>query len=250
MKNSNKLLLAALLLLIAFLATYNISLRAEYQKGTYKDQESYKNFDSLNFKNFNAISINGASRISVKIMKGPYQVRVDHNATEYIKFKQAGSWLKLDLDLYKDMRFFGGTNQVVISLPEIKELQVNSVYTQEGKQITDKVKFQGLFQYRVLVEGFVQDNLSLKQDNASIVNLAGIKLNKLQVVSGLAPGSVSELNIFKGTIISEADLNIRNKSQLLLDNVQISNLKYYFADSARVTLVGASLNILKQDKNQ
>ena len=66
MKNSNKILLVAIMALIIATVIYNLSLKAEYLAGFYKNPYHYAK--SLNIKNFNAIH-NKAGNIFDVIVK-------------------------------------------------------------------------------------------------------------------------------------------------------------------------------------
>ncbi|SMB85053.1 hypothetical protein SAMN00120144_3158 [Hymenobacter roseosalivarius DSM 11622] len=238
MKTSNKLLLTALLFLLTSLAAYNMALKTEYRKGTYKDP--YKNFTALNLKDFNALEINPASILNVKVMAGPYAVWVHKKAAEYVQVKQTGQRLRLDVAFAEDKDFTGNSYAVMISCPRLTSLTTNAVYSVKGKQTIDK-DLGSFPNFGVTVSGFTQDSLWVRQDNASLLKLTDNTLGRLRAVAGLSPGSSSTLHLLATNHITAANLGIRHKSQLILENVAIPQLHYQFADSAKATISGASL---------
>lgn len=243
MKTSNKLLLTALLLVIGFLATYNLALLAEYRTGRYKDP--YQQYTALNLQNFNAVTVNAASKISVKIMAGPYQVRVFNDLAEVIKIKQTNSTVFVDLDLPEEARLYGPTYQVVISCPTLHTLRTDAVYTANGKKIINKNIPEPYLNRHTLVQGFRQANFQLQQDHAGAVNLADNRFDKLTATVGASIGSTNTLTITKGNLLQNAHLDLRHQSKLVLNDVLIPNLNYQLSDSTRVTCSGAALGMLK-----
>ncbi|PSR52526.1 hypothetical protein AHMF7605_02790 [Adhaeribacter arboris] len=86
MKTSTVLLLTAFLILLGSLAAYNMALKNEYNKGTYKDP--YHNYITLNYRDFDQVEINPATEMNVKIKAGPFSVQVHPHATDLVKIKK------------------------------------------------------------------------------------------------------------------------------------------------------------------
>jgi len=82
-------------------------------------------------------------------------------------------------------------------------------------------------------------------DNASHVVLAHNNIKFLDAVAGMSSGSNSKLNLTETNQLQAAKLDIRNKSQLILDNLVIPDLAYTFSDSARLDIKGSALQLLK-----
>jgi hypothetical protein len=236
MKTSNKLALTAFVFLLASLAAYNMALKTEYNKGTYKDP--FKDFTALNFKDFNALEINPAHILNIKVSAGPYAVWVRKEAAAYVQVKQTGQRLRLDAVFPEERDYARRTYAVMISCPRLINLTTNAMYSAKGKLSTDKAQATS---YAVTVSGFAQDSLRILQDNASSVKLLDNTLSQLRVVAGLSVGSSSALHVLPGNRIAAASFDIRNKSQLVLDDVSIPKLRYQFADSAKATISGAAL---------
>lgn len=229
--------------LLASLAAYNMALRTEYRKGTYKDP--FKDFTALKLRDFHDLEINPGSILNVQVTKGPYAVWVRKKAAEYVQVKQAGLRLRLDATFAEEKVYTGSAYAVIITCPQLVTLTTNAVYSVKGKQITDKN--QGPFTtYAVTVTGFAQDSLRVLQDNASTVKLIDNTLGELRAVVGRNPGSGSALHLLPGNRITAADLAIRSRSQLILEDVAIPRLRYQFADSAKATISGAALGVIRR----
>lgn len=243
MKTSNKLALTALLVLLTSLAAYNMALKNEYDKGTYKNP--YKDFIALDLKGFNELEINPASILNVEVKAGPYAVWVRKGADEYVTVKQLGRRLRLDAAFAEEKEYTGRGYAVMISCPRLTALTANAVYSVKGKPTTDKNT--GPFRnFGVTVSGFAHDSLRLSQDNASLVKLTDNRFGLLRAVAGLSDGSSSTLHVLPSNRIGAARLDIRNKSELVLENIRIPQLQYQFSDSAKATVSGTSLGMLMQ----
>lgn len=241
MKTSTALLLTAFLILLGSLAAYNMALKTEYNKGTYKDP--YRDFITLNYRDFDQVEINPATEMNVKIMAGDYKVQVHKSATDFIQFKKAGRQLQVNLVYPQEEQELRSWELVVITCPQLIDLKTNAFYTVKGKKITPTKSWDDNV---ITLQGFKQDNLNLEQDKASAVNLLENKINRLKAVVGLSAGSTARLHLDKTNRIQEADLDIRNKSELVIENVTIPKLQYQFSDSARATFTGSALGILAQ----
>lgn len=241
MKTSNKLLLTAVLFLLASLAAYNMTLKNEFNKGTYKDP--YKNHTALSFRGFDELEINPGSICKVNISKGPYAVWVRSSAVDFVQVKQTGKRLRLDVAFPAEKGSPRNAPTLMISCPQLNVLSTNALYSVNGKPTIDKA-IKPSQSFAVTVSGFAQDSLLVRQDNASIVKLVDNKLGLLRAVAGLSPGSGSSLQVLPSNRIIAANLDIRHKSQLILEGTTIPQLYYQFADSATATMSGATLSAL------
>jgi len=240
MKTSTTYLLAALLVLLASLTAYNMALRTEYRSGAYKDP--LRNYEVLNFKNFTEIAIPAASRINVKVLAGPFSVRVNPAAAKLLRVSQQGGQLRIALALLGEPETLGWGETVVISCPRLTALTTDGTYEVAG-QLRHSPTVVGR---TILVQGFTQDSLSLHQDRGSRVELANNRLGLLRAVVGTTPGSHPILQLNSGNHIADANLTLAHQSELVLDNVQISQLHHRLGDSVKVTLAGAALGSLKR----
>lgn len=241
MKNSSKYLLAALLVLLASLTGYNMALRAEYRRGDYKDP--LHGYATLPLKNFTTVEVPAAAFLSVKIVAGPFGVRVHPDAAEYVHVRQQGRRLVITAAFARQVQYLGRGPAVVISCPRLAALSTNALYEVKNERQLRKNSAGG---EKVLVQGFTQDSLTLSQDNGSRIELAGNKLGYLRAEAGRSPGSHALLQLNAGNQVAAADVAIGHQSELLLDNVLIPKLRYQFGDSVKVTLLGRALGSLPQ----
>ncbi|MFD1468385.1 hypothetical protein ACFQ48_09125 [Hymenobacter caeli] len=237
MKNSNKWVLAAVLLLLGSLTAYNMGLRAEYRTGNYKDP--LHNFAALDFKNFTSVSVPAATALQVKIVRGPFGVRLNRDVATAVHVAQRGGQLVVTASFAGQRRYWGPRDVLIISCPRLDSLSTDAVYQLDGKPQTDKNGTMG----RVAVEGFVQDTLVLRQRRASRVALAGNTLRYLRAEVGSGPGGAA-LDLNGSNRIAAADLDVRRHGELSISNVAIPQLRYHFADSAQATLAGTALGQL------
>ncbi|AMR26444.1 hypothetical protein A0257_04545 [Hymenobacter psoromatis] len=242
MKTSTTFLLAALLVLLASLTAYNMALRAEYRSGAFKDP--LHDYATLKFSNFTEVEAPAAGVVGIKIIAGPYRVRISPRAAKYVQVHQQGSRLVITA-AFPDQRVPLGQTAVVISCPQLTQLTANADYALNGARHRDK---QEIFfaASPVVVEGFTQDSLSVQQDNATHIELIKNNLKFLRVVAGATPGSHSILQMGQDNRIAAANLALNHQSELQLYNLAIPQLQYHFADSAKAILTGAALVGLRQ----
>ena len=238
MKNSNKWVLAAALLLLASLTAYNMGLRAEYRTGNYKNP--LHNFVALNFKNFTSVSVPAATALQVKIMRGPFSVRLNKDAAG-VHVAQRGGQLVVTANFAGRRQYWGQRETLIITCPRLDSLTTDAVYQLDGKPQIDKNGTLG----RVAVEDLTQDSLVVCQHRTSHVTLAGNTLGYLRAEVGSGPGGAT-LDLNSSNHIAAADLDVRNHSELSISNLAIPNLRYHFADSAKATLSGAALGGLRR----
>ena len=235
MKTSLKFLLAALVVLLASLTAYNMALRAEYRSGAYKDP--LRHYSALDFKDFTEIDVPAASLLNVKIMAGPFNVWVNPAAEKFVRISQRSGRLVVALAMPEQAQPLGWGETVVISCPHLAALTTDGTYEVAG-QPQHSPTLNGR---TVLVQGFTQDSLALRQDRGSRIELKNNRLGLLRAVAGTTLGSHSSLQVNAGNHITAASLTLAHQSELVLDNVQIAQLRHQFGDSAKVTLTGAAL---------
>jgi hypothetical protein len=241
MKNSSKFLLAAVLVLLASLTAYNMALRTEYHKGTYKDP--LRGFATLPLTGFTEVAVPAASSVNVKVVAGPYSVRLNPRVQEFVHVRQQGQRLIVEANFPVRQAFLGWGDGVVISCPRLTALTADAVYLEAGQQRADKKYPESRI---VRVEGFVQDSLTVRADRASHIELAGNKLGLLRATTGTTPGSHTTLTLNADNRIAATRLDLRHQSELKMNNVLIPELRYQVADSAQALLSGATLRRLSQ----
>ena len=239
MKTSNKIFAAALLLLFGSLTAYNMALRAERRTNNYKNP--LHNYYSLALNNFDAVSVPSVSGLQVKIVAGPFAVRVSKEAAAFVRVTQRGPQLLVAVAYPKEPEPLGRPAAVVISCPRLVALTTAGTYTVAGQRPLGELQTVGT----VLVQGFRQDSLTLRQNQSNQIRLVGNTLHWLRAVVGASPGSGPELQIGADNRILSADLTIGHRGRLALSTA-IARLRHQFSDSATVTLSGGAVRSLGQ----
>jgi hypothetical protein len=240
MKTSINFLLAALVVLLASLTAYNMALRNEYRSGAYKDL--LRNYTTLDFKNFTEVDVPAASKLDVKIMAGPFKVRVNPAAEKFVRVSQQGGRLVVSLVMPEQAQSLGWGQTVVISCPHLAALTTGGTSEVAGQPNIS----QHYIGRTILVQGFTQDSLALSQDHGSRIELTNNRLGLLRAAAGATPGSHPILQVNSGNHIAAASLTLAHQSELILDNVQIPQLHHSFGDSTKVTMTGTALrSVLK-----
>lgn len=239
MKTSNKLILAAFLVFVVSLTTYNYALRAEYLTGSYKDL--YRDFESINIKDFNEVEINGADLIQVEIKQGVYGIHQKKSKIPF-RFTKIGKRLIMTIAYPEkpDEPINFGNNFVSIACPHLTLLKINNGFLINGKTATN-LSWNTDWEPSLTLKKFTLDSLFIQQDD----NRFYLKDNKIGVLK-VTTAAHSKLNIDKSNTIQKANLQINYFSQLVLDNIFIPQLAYQLGDSSKVTLIGKSLNILRK----
>lgn len=241
MKNSSKFLLAAVLVLLASLTAYNMALRNEYHLGTYKDP--LRDFATLPLTGFTEVAVPAGSSVSVKVMAGPYSVRINPRVQEFVHVRQQGSRLVVEAVFPERQKFLGWGEGVVISCPRLTALSTDAVYLEAGQQRVDKDYPENRV---VRVQGFAQDSLAVRADRASHVELVGNQLGLLRATTGATPGSHTSLTIGADNRIAAAQLDLQHQSEVKMKDILIPRLRYQVSDSAQALLSGAALRRLAQ----
>lgn len=242
MKTSNKFVVAALLLILITLFIYDEMLKSEYVSGRYKDP--YRNYVSLSFKDFTTIDLNSATIANAKIVQGPFSVRIDKNAEEYVNVIKNQNTLIVNANFKSSMLYNPKPYLIIISCPKLAELKTGATYAIHNLPVTDTIV--GWQMREVLIDGFKQDSLIVNQDYGSTVVIKDSHLNYLNGTIGKKRGSGSIIKIFKSNSIERVNLEIQNRSQLELNNIQVPRLNYQLADSAKIIFNGAAANFLKK----
>ncbi|MBO2011444.1 hypothetical protein [Hymenobacter negativus] len=236
MKTSNKLLVAALALVLGTVASYDVALRAEYLTGRYKDP--LQNYTKQPNTGFDAVEVPAGLYFKVRIEAGPAGVWVNKDAAEYVRFRQNGRTLAVTLAQPEEEHFLGGREAVVIHCPQLQQLTTDSPYSAARRKA-----HQGQPSGEVLVRNFNQDSLRVDQRWAGTVKLESNNLRQLRAVAGASVGSAPALEVAGSNNIQGADLAINHQSRLDL-KTQIPQLRYHFSDSATVTFGGTAASAL------
>lgn len=236
MKKSTVLLVAAVLVLLASLTAYNMALRTEYRRGTYKDP--LRDYAALPFTDFDEVVVEPGSVARVRIEAGPYQVRRSPAAAELLQVRQQGRRLVVSATLPANVLALGWGEALVIRCPRLTAVAADARFRRAGKPDLDQEPRFG----RVLVRGFSgPDTLRLRQAHGSRLELQGNHLAGLVAEAGQQPGARPELTLDATNELGATRLVLGHQSLLRLQGARLGRLRYQLADSVRLELTGAAL---------
>ena len=244
MKTSSKLVVAGIVLLLAALFAYNYLLKQEYLTGSYK--VPYKDYVHLKFSDFDAVDVLSSTTTNVKFVQGPYSVKINDDALTYTTVEQKGKRLIIASNFEGEYRNNQNGYLLIISMPKLIEVNTSATYTKnKGAQtITDTIVLEDWHMRQVLIEGFNEDSINVKQNYGSTVVFSNNKIHILNAIVGASDSSGSKLIIQKNNRFDQARINVLNRSTFSLDGKAVQNLKYSLADSAKITFTGSSQNII------
>lgn len=240
MKTSSKIFIAALVFLVLCILGYDYLLKKEFNTGRYKDVYSY--YIPLKFKNFNTLDINASQIANVKLVQGPFSVKMDPDARGYATIKQTGERLQIDVTFDGSQYYNHAAYLLLISCPVIKSVNASAFVTDKNQKKIDTVANEGWNGRNVLIEGFKQDSLTITQNYGSQILLANNTIGSLNATVGQSPLSGSILTVLEDNRFENANLQIMNRSKLILKQARIKNLHYSLADSTHLVLNGAAKN--------
>jgi hypothetical protein len=245
MKTSNRLILCALLLILLTQLGYDHLLKAEFISGRYKD--AYKDYVKLNYKNFDVVDLESSTAANVKFVQGPFKIIADSVATSNIKISQEGKKLIITAAYDKEYLWNANPYLIVISCPKLSAVHAGATYTvNKNIAVTDTINYISWNMRRVLIDGFKQDSLAITQDFGSTVELANNDLVHVTATVGKSAGSGSKIILLNGNRLKNANFEILNRSELVINNGGIENIHYHLADSAKMTIGAGSQNLFKK----
>jgi len=237
MKTSIKILVTALAFVMAGLFMYDLDLKAEYLKGDYK--KPFGLFVPENFKDFNTIELQSATAINLMVVQGPYKVLTDPTANEFVKISQQGNKLIISAAFKDHYRGINSDYAVFISCPDLAAFISDAHYTVGEWKVTDTLP--NIFDKRsTLITGFNSAQLAITENNGSNVLLRNDRITNLKATVGSSYHSGSMITIGHGNTFTNADLQILNKGILNIDAPAGNNISYHIADSARLSVNGAT----------
>lgn len=244
MKTSIKLLLAALLVVVVSIFAYDMMIQTEYRSNAYK--KPYRYYKDLNFKDFDTINVRSVSASNVLFEQGPFRVRLAPGTDEFTRVSQDKKTLTVEAVFKHGYQNAMNSYVVIITCPKIAELRTSAWYGTNGKFYIDTVVHDEWNMRKVLVNGFKQDSLIIRQDYGSRIFLANNTIGNINATIGLSENSGSQLNILNSNRFNNVTLDIGHKSSLLMGTVPKGKFNYQMADSAKLILTGSAKNLLKK----
>ncbi|MXV51484.1 hypothetical protein GS399_10930 [Pedobacter sp. HMF7647] len=234
MKTSNKLLLAALIILTGSMVAYDTALKAEYQTGNFKSR--FRNLEQQQVGQFNTIRVNSANLISVSIEhNSSSKVWISKWVKDRVTVESKNGELIIDVkEKYKaDERQVRGS--ILILCPKVVKITTKS----------DSANSKYIDNRQLTVTGFDQRELNLDLGLTTDAFLEKTKLNALKAKVGGRTGE-SSLMIANNNQIATADIEVPGKNHLELLDPDIKSAKLNLADSSKITLMGRALSLVKK----
>ena len=230
MKISNRLLVAATVLVFAYLVVFDLGLRAEYRKGNYKNRFYHMNYKALN--HFTKIEQRAGNVLDLRIEKGSkFGIWMDDYFKDKIVVKQLNGTLYID---YVDRAHFNNRpSGIIVTCPF-----VNSIVT--IPLITPETSLWSVG--RTTVTGFKQDAMAVSADKQTEIILTHNQLNKLNAGTTASKATVT---VNDDNQINDASFKILGRSELKLYQT-IKKSDYNYTDSATITLNGKSMRGMQQ----
>ena len=238
MKTSNKLLILAGLILACLLISYDFSLKAEYEKGTYKNP--FKSYSSLPYMNFDKVTVKAANEMKVEIRYSrAFSVQVFDELKPAIDIKQNGGELVIQAKDGDRRNYLGYERGIVISMPGLSEVNASD-FIRVIKQEKNSTRTERAYHEdnRVVVSGFDLDALTLNMISNSVI---GLKDNRIGNLQALVDGTFheSQLQIDQSDKITNADITVNSRNSLMLTDPDIGRLNHRLSDSAVLVLQGS-----------
>ncbi len=227
MKTSNKLILAATIVVFAYLVVSDFALKAEYATGNYKNP--HYAMDHIVLKNFTIIQSNAGNMIGVNIEKGDrFEVFMREGLKDRVTISQKNNTVYIDNNGKPEYDVYEG---VTIVCPYFSTIIVNADTSGNTRGL------------RTNVIGFNQPTFTIQATKWSYIELAG---NNFTQLNARMDGENSRLVIDKNNTIGTANFEMLGKSNLELRYPMINKVSYKLSDSANLTMSGSLVRKLQQ----
>lgn len=241
MKLSTIFIIATAVVSLGMLTAYNVSLKASYQKGGYKDRFNEMEFSSV--KGLTAVQINAANKFAINIEKGEKEgLWIRDRLKGFVKVSQVGATLTIDLtdegkkrNLNRnedDMILFSNTLSAISTAPYFTEEENEGGWHHDSGDIR--------------IKGLKVDALNLLIGKFTSIYMNHVKTGTLKATVGEIGTGEAGLTVDSANEIAFADLSVPGKSKISLLNPKIVKTRYNLSDSATVTLNGTALEGMKK----
>ncbi len=237
MKTSNKLFLTAILVVIISLITYDLSLRGQYKKGTYKSR--FYGFEKITaFNGFNKIDNRAANLISIQVEKGNESVIwVKGVWKDRFNISRKGTTLVIEVANKQSTQVSTYDNSITIICPSLDQVTTVPYLGKSGQNIIHS-------RVTTTVAGFTLNKLSLKISKGVELFLKGNQIDDLQASVGDELSDNAKLTISSSNQINNATINVQGKNYLEIENPVITKRNFTIADSASVAFSGSFLKLI------
>ena len=239
MKTSNKLFLTATLIVIISLITFDLALRAEYKKGTYKSR-LYGFEKTTAFNGFNAIDNRAANLISIQVEKGTEPgIWVKSAWKDRFNISRKGNTLVIEVANKQSTRVSSYDNSITVICPSLEKLTTAPYLGKSGMNLLHS-------KGNTTVAGFTLNQLSLNISKGVNLFLRGNKIADLQALVGDDKSDNAKLTISSNNQIANATINVPGKNHLEIENSVIGKRNFTIADSASVAFSGSFLKLMSK----
>jgi hypothetical protein len=238
MKTSNKLLLAAALLVTAYCVASAFALKKEFIKGDYKSR--FYKMTNLKITDFDAIDAD-IPNSNINIEYGDKFAVWVNKELQQLAVTKKGKTLIISYQK-NDNPSHGYGSSIIIICPKLSSLKLGKTLTEKEKIANrldpSKTNVDGAFN---TITGFKQDAMKIEINNATSVNLSQINIAKFHGVANWG-----KLSLVGPNKIDSADFEIYTHSSLTLDDAEINHPKYKLDGIAKLSVSGSSLDLLQK----
>jgi len=238
MKTSNKLLIAAILVIIVSMVTYDFALRAEYRKGTYKSR--FYEMEKLNLEGFTILDNHVANIISVQVEYGKsYAVYMNNDLKNNLLISKNGNKLMINVADKEKPQINQYKNNVIIICPKLDQVITSPNIK---KSIEEWDNDNGT----TSITGFDQQHLILFVNQTTRINFEKNKIEHLEATVGDSLSQHAYLFIGSNNQINDAVIKVFGKNHLSIGNPKVAKSNFTISDSANVDVSGSFLNQIKK----
>jgi len=231
MKLSTVMLVLAGTLFLGVLTAYNLSLKAAYIKGTFRNRFGEHTFRQLN--NVKQIQVKSANMMGLSIEYGDREgVWINDRVKNLVKVQQAGETVIVDLVNADSTNYrLVNSGDVVLIVNKLNQLSTKNRQL-KGKQSDN-------YGGEVNMTGLKGESFTMLIDEQSSVNMADNKFRRFKAKIG-GDRYWSGLIVSSSNRLDTAYFDVIGKSSLQLQNPDIKVPYYKFGDSSRVEFWGRS----------
>ncbi len=236
MKTSNKLLIAAVLIIIVSMVGYDLALRAEYRKGTYKSR--FYGFDKTTaFSGFTKIDNRAANLISIEVEHGNEPgIWMKSDWKDRIKISKIGTTLVIEAADKQASNLSPYENSITIVCSSLEQVVTKPYQTSKSEE--EEISSDG----KITIKGFDLRSLDLHIAKGSGVVLEKNKIEQLQALVGDNLSQNATLTINSNNQINTATIKVLGRNGLRFENPKITKKDFIISDSATVSMGGKFLN--------
>ncbi len=239
MKTSNKLLLTAILIIVVSMVTYDLALRAEYRKGTYKSRFYGMDKTSV-LSGFTTINNRAANLISIQVEQGSDQgVWVKSEWKDRIKISRNGMALVIEAADKQATHLSPYQNSITIICPSLEKVITSPFVAAKGGE-------EGNYSHgSIFIKGFNLENLDLKIAKSIDIYLENNKINSLKAIVGDDKSRDARLDISSNNHFNYAEITVAGMNQLQIQSPVIDKSNFNISDSAQLFLSKSSLKMFQ-----